>query len=107
MITRNESKTIEKILDNIFPIIDTFCITDIGSLDCTMTIVTNYFSQRNMKGKIREVPYIDDISFNKNMNYEEARKMADYVFFLDSKTIVKINPGFKKKDLIHDKYLVK
>ena len=59
MIVKNESKVITRLLESVSPIIDTYCICDTGSTDDTKEIITNFFNEKNIPGKIVEEPFKD------------------------------------------------
>ena len=52
MIVKNESKIIRRLMESVAPIIDTYCICDTGSTDDTADIITNFFEEKNIQGKV-------------------------------------------------------
>ena len=62
MIVKNESNIIQRLLDSVVDIIDTYCICDTGSTDNTIEIITNYFNNKNIQGKIVQEPFSFAIS---------------------------------------------
>tara|TARA_A100001011_G_scaffold400434_1_gene514951 strand:+ start:1950 stop:3905 length:1956 start_codon:yes stop_codon:yes gene_type:complete len=103
MIVKNESKIIERLLESVLPIIDTYCICDTGSTDNTKTIIKEFFNKHNIFGKILDY---DFINFEENRNYalKEAKDMASYILLLDADMILNIDKNFKKSQLIDPVY---
>ena len=106
MIVKNDIKTILSAIESIAGIIDTYCICDVGSIDDTKEIIEAYFEKKKIKGMLFEHMF-KDFGYNRTVAYNEARKMADYVIFLDANSVITINPPFVKKSLIHEKYLLR
>ena len=66
MIVKNESKIIERLLQSVVPFIDTYCICDTGSDDNTIEVISNFFKDKEISGKIVQEPFRD---FGYNRNY--------------------------------------
>ena len=67
MIVKNESKIITRLFDSVLPIIDSYCICDTGSTDNTKDIITKYFNEKNITGKIIDRPF-------KNFGYNRTQQ---------------------------------
>ena len=52
MIVKNESKIIERLLQSVLPFIDNYCICDTGSDDNTIDVITEFFKDKDISGKI-------------------------------------------------------
>ena len=52
MIVKNESKIIERLLNSVCSVIDSFCICDTGSTDDTIEKIRRYFKQKNLPGEV-------------------------------------------------------
>ena len=63
MIVKNEAKIIKRLLNSVLPIIDTYWISDTGSTDNTFEIIQNFFTERNITGKIINHKFIFWIYF--------------------------------------------
>ena len=57
MIVKNESNIIKRLLDSVISIIDSYCIWDTGSTDDTVKIITEYFNNKNIPGKVVSEPF--------------------------------------------------
>lgn len=95
MIVKNESKIIRRLFDSIFPIIDCYCICDTGSTDDTVQIITEYFSNKNIPGKVVSEPF-KNFCYNRNFAIQSCIGMSDYILFLDADMILEIK-NFNKQ----------
>lgn len=64
MIVKNESSIILRLLESVYPYIDSFVLCDTGSTDDTIALITQFFTSlqtnpRNIQGKILEEPFRD------------------------------------------------
>lgn len=100
MIVKNESKIITRLLQSVLPIVDTYCICDTGSTDNTKELITSFFDQHNIKGKIVEEPF-KNFCYNRNFAMESAVGMSDYLLLLDADMILQIGKTFDKSMLLN------
>lgn len=105
MIVKNESKIIERLLETVAPIIDSYCICDTGSTDNTKELIRNFFEKKNIPGEVFEEPF-KNFGYNRTVALERANKWADYVLLLDADMKLVIGPDFKKEMFVDDGYLV-
>lgn len=89
MIVKNESKIITRLLDSVSEIIDTYCICDTGSTDNTVELITQYFEEKKIFGKIVHEPF-KNFSHNRNVALQNCLGMSDYIIFLDADMVLKI-----------------
>jgi glycosyltransferase involved in cell wall biosynthesis len=52
MIVKNESHIIREVLKSVIKYIDTFVISDTGSTDNTVEVISDFFKQYNISGHI-------------------------------------------------------
>lgn len=97
MIVKNESRTIQRLLDSVVPIIDTYCICDTGSTDHTMDIICKYFKDKGINGILLSEPF-KNFSYNRNFSLQSCKGMSDYILFLDADMILDIK-NFNKSIL--------
>ena len=97
MIVKNESKIIHRLLTSVLPIIDTFCICDTGSTDNTCEIITEFFDNHNIKGKIIKETF-KNFEYNRNFSLFSCIGLSDYVLLLDADMILDIR-NFNKNML--------
>jgi len=114
MIVKNESRVILRLLQSVLPIIDGYCICDTGSTDNTIELITNFFKEANLPGKIVKEPF-RDFGYNRSFALKEAQNAPgitenDYLLLLDADMVL-TGPLLKKptefKELLtHDIYLM-
>jgi tetratricopeptide (TPR) repeat protein len=103
MIVKNESKIITRLFDSVLSIIDCYCICDTGSTDNTKEIITEYFNEKNIPGKIFYLPFTN-FGFNRTKALQEAKNMATYILLLDADMTLTIKSDFNKSSLQKDAY---
>jgi hypothetical protein len=105
MIVKNESKIITRLLESVLPIIDCYCICDTGSTDNTIEVIQDFFSKKNINGKIVTEPF-KNFSHNRNFSMQSCLGLSDYILFLDADMILQINNFDKKELLRHDFFVI-
>ena len=90
MIVKNESKIITRLFDSVLQIIDSYCICDTGSTDDTVKIITEYFNNKNIPGKVVVEPF-KNFCHNRNFALQSCLGISDYVLLLDADMILEIN----------------
>ena len=108
MIVKNESRVIQRALNSVIDLIDTYCIEDTGSTDNTIEIITNFFNEKGISGKIVKEPF-RNFAYNRTHSLREAKGMSDYLLFIDADMIFtySITPSeIRKKLLCNDVYHV-
>jgi tetratricopeptide (TPR) repeat protein len=83
MIVKNESKIITRLFDSVISIIDCYCICDTGSTDNTKEIITEYFQEKGIPGKIVDEPF-KNFCHNRNFALQSCLNMSDYVLLIDA-----------------------
>lgn len=97
MIVKNESKVITRLLESVYPILDTYCICDTGSTDNTIELICRFFEQKGIPGKVVEEPF-KDFAYNRSHSLQACKDMSDYVILLDADMVLDVR-NFKKSDL--------
>ena len=87
MIVKNEAHIIEETLNNIYKYIDYWVICDTGSTDNTKEIITKFFKEKNIKGKIFDSEW-KNFAYNRSYAFEKAYNKTDYVWVIDADDIV-------------------
>ena len=105
MIVKNESKIITRLFDSVLPLIDCYCICDTGSTDDTINIIRNYFTEKNIPGKIVEEPFVS-FGYNRSLALKYCADMSDYALLIDADMILRISDTFDKSMLTADYYQV-
>jgi len=98
MIVKNESKIIIRLLNSVVSLIDCYCICDTGSTDNTKELISSYFENKNIPGKIVEEPF-KNFCHNRNFALSSCLGMSDYILLLDADMVLEIH-NFEKKNLL-------
>jgi tetratricopeptide (TPR) repeat protein len=96
MIVKNEGKIIQRLLESVLPIIDCYCICDTGSTDNTEEIITEFFKNHNIPGKIVKETF-KNFEHNRNVALQACIGMSDYVILLDADMILQVKNFDKRK----------
>jgi glycosyltransferase involved in cell wall biosynthesis len=104
MIVKNESKIIRRMLETIIPLIDCYCICDTGSTDDTRDVITAFFQEKNIPGKIVEEPFVN-FSQARNAALRACEGMSDYILLMDADMKLEIR-SFQKDSLTKNAYSV-
>lgn len=86
MIVKNESAVIERCLDSVRDLIDTWVISDTGSTDGTQELIRS--ALREIPGELHEEPWTD-FGHNRSLNIAHARGKADYLLLLDADHVLR------------------
>ena len=106
MIVKNEGKIITRLFDSVSSIIDSYCICDTGSTDNTKEIITEYFENKGIPGKIVNESFIN-FAHNRNFAMQSCFGMSDYILFLDADMILEVKPNFNKSILSsYDSFMI-
>lgn len=109
MIVKNESKIIVRMLSSVLPLIDSYCICDTGSTDDTKDIITTFFNNHNIPGKIVSEPF-RNFGYNRTFALQQCDGMpnSDYLLLMDADMVLKISETLQisqlKKTLTADAY---
>lgn len=95
MIVKNESAIIQRLIDSVLPLIDSYCICDTGSTDKTPELIENYFKLKGIPGKVVYEPF-RDFGYNRTKALEFCRDLpdADYLLLIDADMVLKIPDNF-------------
>jgi len=95
MIVKNESRIIGRLLESVYPFIDSYCICDTGSTDNTAEMIRAFFDSKQIPGKVIFEPF-RDFGYNRSFALAACKNMvnADYVLLLDADMV------FTKSDTV-------
>ena len=99
MIVKNESKIITRLFDSVVSTIDCYCICDTGSTDNTVEIITEYFSKKNIPGKVVSEPF-KNFCHNRTYAMRSCVGMSDYILLMDADMVLEAN-CFNKQELLN------
>nr|WSX50936.1 glycosyltransferase [Streptomyces sp. NBC_00974] len=86
MIVKNEAAVIERCLDSVRDLIDTWVISDTGSTDGTQDLIRK--ALRGIPGELHEESWVN-FGHNRSLNVSHARGKADYLLLLDADLVLR------------------
>ena len=97
MIVKNESKIITRLLDSVLKIIDHYVIVDTGSTDNTIEVISNYFKDKSIDGKILVKKFEN---FEKTRSYALEKCLcepdSDFILLLDADMKLEFGEAFEE-----------
>lgn len=105
MIVKNESKIIERLLQSVLPIIDSYCICDTGSTDNTVEVIETFMKKHSIPGEVYSEPF-QNFGYNRTHALERAERWGEYALLLDADMKLVVTPEFNKSQLILDGYSI-
>lgn len=103
MIVRDESAVIERLLDSVRGLIDTWVICDTGSVDGTQQLIEQALA--DIPGTLHESPWVD-FGHNRSELMRLAHGAADYLLLLDADMTV-VQAEALPTQLTADSYLIR
>jgi glycosyltransferase involved in cell wall biosynthesis len=101
MIVKDESAVIERCLDSVKHLIDTWVIVDTGSSDNTPKIINNHL--KGIPGKLYFRPW-KNFEHNRNEALQLAKSKADYILFMDADDVLEWSEKAELPPLTKDLY---
>jgi tetratricopeptide (TPR) repeat protein len=99
MIVKNEEKVIRRLLESVCTLIDSYCICDTGSTDNTIQVITEFFSEKNISGRIFEEQF-QNFEYNRTKALHESFTMnCSHILLMDADMILRMGPDFDKTTL--------
>lgn len=105
MIVKNESKIIERLIQSVVSIIDSYCICDTGSTDNTKELIVRAMEAAGKPGEVYDEPF-KNFGYNRSHALKRADAWGDYALLLDADMKLVITPQFSKADLKKDGYAI-
>jgi glycosyltransferase involved in cell wall biosynthesis len=103
MIVKNEAHVIERCLESVRPLIDSWVIVDTGSTDGTQEVIRKCLA--NLPGELHERPW-KNFAHNRNEALALAKDKADYILIIDADDTITYHAGFALPELQYDAYLM-
>ncbi len=103
MIVKNESRVIERCLNTVKPLIDTWVIVDTGSTDGTQEIIQK--ALKTIPGALYERAWVN-FEHNRNEALDLAKGKADYILIIDADEQLLFQKDFKLPPLTLDSYTI-
>jgi glycosyltransferase involved in cell wall biosynthesis len=101
MIVKNESRIIERLIQSVLPIIDTYCICDTGSTDDTPAIIERVMRDANVPGEVVHEPF-KNFGYNRTFALQAAKPWGEFALLVDADMKLIITPDFSKTILTPD-----
>ncbi|HEY0087304.1 MAG TPA: glycosyltransferase [Candidatus Lokiarchaeia archaeon] len=105
MIVKNESIVIERCLESIKNVVDSFVIVDTGSSDNTIEIIQKWGQKNKIPGNVYSSSWIS-FGANRTEALKLAQNKSDYLLLLDA-DIVAVLGNFQKQNLNADAYYIR
>ena len=116
MIVKNESKIIERLINSVVDIVDSYCICDTGSTDNTIELIETFFRNKGKPGQIVQEPF-RDFGYNRSYALKACETStvpevsgADYILLLDADMVFWKNSDMTahqfKQQLTSDLYFI-
>jgi len=101
MIVKNESRIIQRLLASVVGLIDTYCICDTGSTDNTVEVISQFFNDKGIEGKIVVEPF-RDFGYNRTFALKACETLdADYILLLDADMVLDLKiPADQFKNML-------
>lgn len=103
MIVKNESRSIQRCLESVKPLIDSWVIVDTGSTDGTQILIQEILKDK--PGELYERPWVD-FGHNRNEALALAQDRADYLLMIDADEMLAFSSGFSMPLLDKDCYFI-
>ncbi|MGW1107865.1 glycosyltransferase [Streptomyces sp. NPDC002540] len=105
MIVKDEAKVIERCLNSLRDLVDTWVISDTGSSDGTQELIRA--TMEGIPGELHEDPWTN-FGHNRTLNIQRARGKADYLLLVDADMAVRRDgPLSELSELSADSYMVR
>lgn len=105
MIVKNESRIIQRLMESVIGVIDSYCICDTGSTDNTIAIIRDYMTAAGKTGEVYSEPF-KNFGYNRTHALERAAKWANRALLLDADMKLTISPEFSAANLTADVYTI-
>ena len=99
MIVKNESKIIERMLNSIYPFVDSFCICDTGSTDNTVELIHKFAQEKEITNYIVYTEPFRDFEYSRTHALHkclELPTLPTYILLIDADMVLQFG---KKIDL--------
>jgi len=92
MIVKNESRIIERMLNSVYPFVNSFCICDTGSTDNTVELIHNFAREKNIQNYIVYTEPFKNFEYNRTHALHKCLELPElptYILLIDADMILK------------------
>jgi len=97
-----ESENILDLIKSCYHLIDNYCLCNVSHQEEMK--IKEFFDEKGIPGIIFNEPF-QNYGFNRQIAFQKAKNLADYLLLLDNDMIL-IDQGFNKEELTQDVYLI-
>jgi tetratricopeptide (TPR) repeat protein len=104
MIVKNESKIIERMLNSIYPFVDSFCICDTGSTDNTVELIHKFAEEKNITNYIVYTEPFQNFEYNRTHALHkclELPTLPTYILLIDADMVLRFGNKLEMISLKH------
>jgi tetratricopeptide (TPR) repeat protein len=113
MIVKNEGKIIERMLNSVYPFIDSFCICDTGSTDNTVELIHKFANEKGITNYIVYTEPFKNFEYNRTHALHkciELPQLPTYILLIDADMVLQFGKNIDmvllKKDLCFQKKII-
>ncbi len=102
MIVKNESKIIERMLNSIYPFVDSFCICDTGSTDNTVELIHKFAQEKEITNYIVYTEPFRDFEYSRTHALHkclELPTLPTYILLIDADMVLQFGNKLEMNNL--------
>lgn len=102
MIVKNESKIIERMLNSIYPFVDSFCICDTGSTDNTVELIHAFAKEKNITNYLVYTEPFQNFEYNRTHALHkclELPTLPTYILLIDADMVLQFGNKLEMEQL--------
>jgi glycosyltransferase involved in cell wall biosynthesis len=102
MIVKNESKIIERMLNSIYPFVDSLCICDTGSTDNTVELIHKFAEEKNITNYLVYTEPFQNFEYNRTHALHkclELPTLPTYILLIDADMVLQFGKKLELEQL--------
>lgn len=102
MIVKNESRIIERMLNSIYPFVDSFCICDTGSTDNTVELIHKFAQEKEITNYLVYTEPFQNFEYNRTHALHkclELPTLPTYILLIDADMVLQFSNKLSMSDL--------
>jgi glycosyltransferase involved in cell wall biosynthesis len=104
MIVKNESRIIQRMLQSIYPFVDSLCICDTGSTDNTVELIHQFAQEKGITNYLVYSEPFRNFEYNRTHALHkclELPTLPTYILLIDADMVLQFHPNIDKEKLKH------